>query len=219
MMVRSYDLTKLLLLTSLIWFAAVSVALAQSEQPEAKESLSGRISHIDGQLLTFSPEKDDWIDATKETPFKVEDVLFSEKGAKAEVIMPNSTLMRLDDETEVELISLKNDLTEIDVDSGAARFMNNSKDGVLKVTTEFGDVVAPAGGSFDIYVDDVSIEIIALKGRLEFLPQDPATKHEVIAGSSSLISDGKEITPGEGKPDAKWDVWNLERDAAMEKTQ
>lgn len=218
MLRRAWTSTKLLVLTCAMTLVIAPAASSQSPQPEAKEaSLSGRIAFLEGQLLIYPAGATDWAPAGKDTPFRADDVLFCERNGKAELLLLDNTLVRIDAETEVQLVTLNKDLVELDIDSGAGRFVNKGTEGQLKVTTEFGDITAPPGTAFDLYVDDVSLEVIAIKGRVEFLPEEDPTKREVAAGTPSLITDGKLVSSGEGKPDAQWDAWNQERDAALEK--
>jgi len=88
---------------------------------------------------------------------------------------------------------------------------------VIKTTTPFGYIVAGSGTVFDVYVGDESLEVIALKGSVEFILESDQTRYDVTAGSSSLLSDGKRVATGEGNVDADWDDWNIERDTLWSK--
>ena len=63
------------------------------------------------------------------------------------------------------MLALEDDATQVDVASGVARFYNRSSQAVIKATTPFGYVIAPANTTFDLYVGNESVEVIALKGR------------------------------------------------------
>ncbi len=182
-----------------------------------EEILIGRIAHIEGKLLRYIEENKDWVNTVKDSPFGLDDTLYSGDDAKAEMIMPNKTWLRIDENTQVQLINLNSDATTVDVAAGLARFYNKGEDAVIKVTTPFGYVVAPAGTVFDLYVGDESLEVIAIRGNVDFVHDNSRTKYEVWQGSSSLIADGKETAQGNGMVDSAWDDWNGKREALWTK--
>ena len=190
---------------------------ASEDGGEGETILVGRISHIAGKVLRYVPEEEDWVATVKDTPFGINDSLFSDKGGRAEIIMPNNTWARIDGDTQIQLIVLRNDVTEIDVASGVARFYNKGSDAVIKARTPFGYVMAPGDTSFDLYVGDDSAEVVALKGTVYFIHSTSETRFEVIAGSSSIIADSREVTAGEAHTDPYWHAWNNKRDTLWAK--
>ena len=158
------------------------------------------------------PEEKDWVAIVQDTPFGFNDALYAGQDGKAEVILPNNTWERIGSDTQLQMIALKPDVTEIDVASGITRFFNRSGNAVVKATTPFGYVTAEPGTSFDLYVGDKSVEVIALKGKVDFIHVVGNTKFEVAAGSGSIVADSQRTAPGEGNVDADWDDWNVERD-------
>jgi hypothetical protein len=204
---------RLLLLTCLLFFVLMPIGLARSQPPEGEqEVLVGRISYVEGKLLRYVPEEKDWVVTVKDAPFGMNDALYSYGDTKAEFIMPNNTLVRTGGDTQVQLIALESGVTEVDVASGKARFYNKSADGVIKATTPFGYVVAPAEAIFDLYVGDESLEVIGVRGKVDFILDSDQTRYEVIAGSSSIIADQTRVSSGEGVVDADWDIWNTDRE-------
>ncbi len=177
----------------------------------------GRVAHVEGQLLRFVPEEKDWVATVRDAPFGLDDSLYSEGKSRAELIMPTNTRIRIGGSTQLQLITLRADVTEVDVASGMARFYNRSTGGVIKVTSPFGYVAAPAGTVFDLYVGDQSLEVISLKGQVDFIPNRDQARYDVIAGAPSLVSDGQQVTSGQGTVDADWDDWNAERDRLWSK--
>ncbi len=212
---------KCFLPTFLLLLMTASSGLAQVRTGVSAEGiLVGRIAHIEGQLLRYVPEAKDWVATVKDVPFGLNDSLYSEATAKAELIMPNNTWMRIGGSTQIQLITLRMDVTEVDVASGMARLYNRSSSGVIKATSPFGYVVAPAGTIFDLYVGDQSLEVISLKGKVDFILNRDQSRYEVTAGSSSIVSDGQQVTSGQGNVDAEWDDWNAERDRLwMQRTE
>lgn len=198
-----------LCLALLVWTLVASPFVdASTEEP----ALVGHIVLVDGALLRYVPDAKDWVATVKDAPFGLNDALYSDENAKAEIVMPNRTWLRIGASTQVQLLTLTPDVTEIDVASGVARFYNNSSDALVKATTPFGYAVAKAGSSFDLYVGDQAAEVIALEGSVEFVHAD-STKYEVIPGASSVIADESQVEAGDANVDADWDDWNGERDS------
>jgi hypothetical protein len=202
-----------ILITLILFFAVVPTALAQSWADREQGVMVGRISDVEGgQLLRYVPEEKDWVATVKDTPFGLDDALYSEQDARAEVIMPNGARMRIGGDTQVQLIALREDVTEVDVAAGTARFYNNGDRGVVKVTTPFGYVVAGAGATFDVSVGAQSAEVMALAGKVDFIREHDRTRYSTTAGSSSIVADSHQVTEGDAQQDAAWDNWNLNRD-------
>ncbi len=190
----------------------------QSEEPDSEEAIVvGRISHLEGRVLRYVPEEDDWVAAVKDAPFGMDDALRSEEHGRAEFIMPNNTWIRIDGDTQIKIIVLKEDITGIDIASGIARFYNKGSNATIKATTPFGYVTAPAGTCFDLYVGHDSVEVISIKGKVEFVRLPDEKKFEVIAGSSSIVADSRQIAAGEGYGTTDWENWNGVRDNIWQK--
>jgi hypothetical protein len=213
-MKRIEKLLWLLLILSLLTIPTRSPQAGERPQnrEEEKTILVGRISHVEGRLLSYVPEEKEWIATVKDAPFGTNDTLYSEKDGRAEIIMPNNTWTRIDGNTQIQLILLNGDLTEVDVPSGVARFYNRGSDAFIKTTTPFGYVEGPAETSFDLYVSDDSVEVIALEGTVYFFHHTAGTRFEVIAGSVSIFSDSGKVTAGEGRGQSGWEAWNRGRD-------
>ncbi len=196
----------------LVLFSTVLVAFPVCAAPAREGLLVGRISHVEGQLLRFVPAEKDWVATVRDAPFGMDDALYSDQDAKAEFIMPNRTWVRIGGSTQIQLIALKADVTEVDVASGVARFYNKSPDALIKATTPFGYVVGQPESTFDLYVGDQSAEVIALGGKVDFIHAGDEVRYEVVHGSSSLIADDTQVGTGEATVDESWDDWNEERD-------
>ena len=161
-------------LVLILLFAAAPIASSQPDPPREEESqqkpvLVGRISHVEGQLLRYIPSEKDWVATREDAPFGLDDALYSNEKGKAEFIMPNNTWVRIDGDTQIQMIRLEEDLTEMDLASGTARFYNKSSTGLIKATIPFGYVVAGPQTTFDLCVGDKSAEVIALNGKVDFV--------------------------------------------------
>jgi len=197
-------------------FVSFASARSQPPPPGAEDILVGHISHVEGQLLRYVPEESDWVATVQDAPFGLDDALYSDEDSKAEFIFPNDTLLRTGGSTQIQLITLRRDVTEADVASGVARFYNRSENGVIKITTAFGYVIAGGATTFDLYVGDESVEVITLNGRVDFVHGENLLRYDVISGSS-IVADSTRVTSFEANVDAGWDDWNMDRDRLWRK--
>ena len=204
----------LLTLCSLVLFVVGLVpagAGARTADPQ-DPVLVGRIAHIEGNLLRYIEEDRDWVRTVRDAPFGLEDSLYVEDDSRAEFIMPNNTWIRAGEDTQLQLIALYPDATTLDVGLGLARVYNKNPDGIVKVTTPFGAVVALGDTVVDVYVGDESVEVIAIRGTVDFLHEATGRKYEVREGFASIVADSASTEPGNGTVDARWDDWNVLRD-------
>jgi hypothetical protein len=183
-------------------------AAASGNQAQAESAMVGRISHIEGQLLRYVPENKDWVATVRDAPFGFNDALYSTKQSRAEIIMPNNTWIRIGSDTQLQLLSAANNLTEVDVGFGMARLYNKSSVATLRATTPFGYITAPPTACFDVYVGDSSAEVIALNGTVDFVHVSGGS-YEVKTGLSSVIADKQQVTSGSGRADSDWNSWNV----------
>ena len=199
----------LILLATFGTLAAGGKAAAADDRDDI---LVGRIAHVEGKLLRYVEEGKDWVVTVKDAPFGLEDALYAGENTRAEFILPNQTWLRVGENTQVQLLTLNQDTTTVDVASGLARLYNKSRDAVVKVTTPFGYVVAPGDTIFDLYVGDESMEVIAVRGNVDFVHDSTQTRYEVREGDSSIIADRSGTARGNGTVDSIWDDWNGQRD-------
>ena len=193
-------------------FLAVVAMVQPSSAADAPAMVVGRIYHIEGDLLRYVPEENDWVAVVRDAPFGAEDTLFSGSRGMAELIVPNGTWIRIGNSTQIQFIALDTDLAEMDVASGMARFYNKGSDTVIKVTSPFGYVLADPGTVFDFYVGENSVEVVAVKGRVSFVHAATDAKYDVAAGSPSILADQQQVSSGEGTVDPDWDRWNTARE-------
>ncbi len=199
------------------WLAVLMVAagLVSPLMPRASAQeavLVGRIAHTEGQVLRFVPETQDWVATVKDAPFGLNDTLYSAPQARAELMMPNGLGVRIGASTQIQLLALQSDASDLDVASGVARFYNKSAHGVVKAATPFGYVLAEPHATFDLSVGDQSVEVLALKGDVAFIHSATNARYNVVPGGGSILANATQVATGDGNLDADWDDWNAGRD-------
>ncbi len=211
--VKTREATKKWMVLAVFLLLAGTVRLqAQPESPE-EPRVVGRVYEIEGDLLRYVPETRDWVTAVKDAPFTTEDTLYSGTEGRAELIVPNRTWIRVGNSTQIQIIGLESDLTEVDVASGEARFGNKSAQAAIKATSDFGYVLADVGTVFDFCVGDNSAEVIPIKGTVTFVHSAANARYSVAVGSLSLLADAQQVSSGDGAVDPDWDRWNATREA------
>jgi len=173
----------------------------------------GRVYYMEGDLLRYVPDENDWVSVVKDAPFGTEDTLFSGSQGMAELIVPNGSWIRVGNNTQIQFIALDTDMTEMDVASGVVRVYNKGSSTVIKATSPFGYVLADPGTVFDFYVGDNSVEVVAVKGTVSFVQSSTEAKYDVAAGSPSILADQDMVSSGEGTVDIAWDRWNATRES------
>jgi hypothetical protein len=203
-----------------LWLLFLSLgpppAWSQADPDAAPSSrggvIVGRITHVEGQLLRYVRETDEWVATVKDAPFGLDDALYCSEQCRAEVILPNGTWVRMGPLSQIQAIASDPDSSEIDVASGVTRFSSRGKNTVVKVTTPFGAVVAPSQTTFDLRVGDASLELVAERGKVDFIHQGSGARYTARQGGASLRADRYTVAYGEGRADPAWVGWNEDRD-------
>jgi hypothetical protein len=193
-------------------FLTAVVMVPPSSAADEPAMVVGRVYYIEGDLLRYVPEEKDWVAMVKDAPFGTEDALFSGNRGMAEMIVPNGTWIRVGNSTQIQVIALDTDLSEMDVAAGVARFYNKGSDTVIKATSPFGYVLAYPGAVFDFYVGENSVEVVTVKGKVSFVHAATDARYDVSAGSPSILADQQQVSSGDGTVDPDWDRWNTTRE-------
>ena len=194
-------------------FLAMLALVPPASAANAPAMTVGRVYAIEGDLLRYVPEENDWVTAVRDVPFGAGDTLYSGDNSRAELIIPNGTWVRIGGNTQIQSIALDRDLAEMDVAPGMARFYNKSSGTVIKATSPFGYVLANPGAVFDFYVGESSVEVVAVRGTVSFVHSATNARYNVQAGNPSILADQNQVSSGEGTVDPDWDRWNTGREA------
>ena len=176
----------------------------------------GRISNVEGQIYRYMDVDDSWVATSQQSPAGTQDVLLTGDDSKAEIAFPNDQLVRLDENTEIEILKLDDEIGEFILHSGLARFYNRSSAGKLLIETARGTATVEPGSAIDVLADKKSVTVSAVYGEAIFRSyQDGAETVEVISGSTSLEFQEKHIIAGIGPIDRKWDRWCADREGVL----
>jgi hypothetical protein len=197
------------LLPALVIFAA---------QPSHGSILIGRVTYTEGSVFTYGEEEDGWVDVGRDTPVGAEDGFYTEEGGRAEMVFPNDTMLRMGEMSEVEVLKVEQEVTEVFVRSGIVRVYCNSDDAVFKVETPMGYVEVPPKGVMDIYVDERTTEVVAIEEDSVFhktVGTGAPETYEVGGANNSLIVSVRQVESGTARAETNWDRWCMERDMTL----
>jgi hypothetical protein len=193
----------LLVLFSAIWAGSVVDAAI----------IVGRISHIEGEIYRYMDVNESWVATSLQSPAGTQDVLATGDNSRAEIVFPDNQLMRLDENTEIEILNLDDDIGEFTLQSGLARFYNRSSAGKMIVETAKGTAKVGPGSAIDVQVDEQAVTVSVVRGEATFHSYDDGVeKVEVLSGSTSLEFLEKSIIAGVGPINRKWDNWCADRE-------
>jgi len=203
---------------NILWTILLSAFLICAAQPAYGSILIGRITHVEGKVLTYGEDEEDWVEVGSNTPVGAEDGFYTNKGAKAELVFPNNSMLRIGEATEVEILRIEQESTEVYIRTGIVRVYSQGLDTVVKVGTAMGYVEIPPQGIGDFFVDDWSTEIVPLQEDILFHKTAGAGAPETYklrAGSNSLILSVRHVETGTALANTPWDRWCLERDTVL----
>ncbi len=172
------------------------------------QTVVGRITDVEGQLYLFVQAQNNWVPTVKDAPFGLSDSLYTNPDSRAEIVMPNNVVLRLGPSSQVQLATAKPALAEFVETAGVARFSNQNSTAPVNVTTPYGVIEASPGATFDVYVGDQSMEVLALAGSVNFIHAKDRTPYRIVPGATSLIANAVEVGPGSGTVDPAWAAWN-----------
>lgn len=197
----------------LFWILAAAACLAAAPVNAAEEEVAvvGRITEIaGGELLRYDPDAGEWVALVPDSPFGIDDALFTDERARAEILIPNGTLVRLDDYTQILCLSLQERLTHIQLSDGRVRVVSRANGADIEVQTAFGRLRLAAGAAADIAVDGQQATVTAVDGIVEALAQN-GDRYAVQTGDSLSLADGRVASVATVPPSA-WTDWNRSRD-------
>lgn len=199
---------RIILITVALLLMVVQNSVAGVIQP-------ARLKYLDGEVLFRTPEANDWSTASINTPLDEGDTVWCPEGARAELQLPDGSMVRLDSGSQLNILANEERFVHLNLASGR-----------LYVRT----VQTGSSGSLQIDADDTTVlPAERTRLRLDMLPdgQEDVSIFKGSAyvegnGSRTRVRAGEHIALEEGHnellplnaPD-RWESWNMERDRAM----
>lgn len=194
-------------------FEGNTFSTADSSQVAAP-SRAGRLSEITGQVWLFNPEQREWVSAERNRPLTTGDRLTTDRSAHAEIRV-GSTVVRLDGDTEFEVLSLDDESLQLQLNRGAAQVQLRDSEWAqqFEMVTEEGRFRTDRPGNYRFDRIGSRTQATALSGRLFYEGQQQALTIE-SGQRAEFLFDGNgraQYAIIEPKRDA-FSAWNNERD-------
>lgn len=174
-----------------------------------------RISLIDGDVQIRTEDTGEWVPASINMPLKDGDRIWVPEGGKTELQLINGTLLRLSEQSALEILTIEKDSLQFYLTEGHAYInFRGIKDSLLQIDTPVSSTRAYERAIFRI---DVSREgytdISVYKGSIYV--ENKEGKTQVDEGKTlSLKEDTYAELSSLGPPD-DWEKWNRERDRKL----
>ena len=194
---------------------AVALLLMVVQNSFAGVIQPARLKYLDGEVLIRTPDAGGWLTASINTPLDEGDSVWCPEGAKAELQLPDGSLVRLDSGSQLNILANEDNFIHLNLASGRLYVRTRQTGG---------------SGSLQIDADDTTVlPAERTRLRLDMLPdgQEDVSIFKGSAyvegnGSRTRVRAGEHIALEEGHnellplnaPDS-WESWNMERDRAM----
>lgn len=108
-----------------------------------------RLSDLEGQVWLYSPDGGEWVSAARNRPLTSGDRIATDAGARAE-LQVGSTTLRLDGQTELEVVRLDDEQVALSLHDGSAmaRVRDLAGAGQLELSTDEGRFVTLRAGTY-----------------------------------------------------------------------
>jgi hypothetical protein len=174
-----------------------------------------RIMLADGDVMFRSPDSEEWLPVSVNTPLDEGDAVWVSDGARTELQLTDGTILRLDGGSQLELIAIEEDFTHVHLASGRMylRTSQNAVKNSLQIDADDTTVLPDARTRFRIdmlpnHQEDVAI----FKGTAYVEGNGSRTK--VRAGDHLALEEGHSELLALNPPD-NWELWNSERDRSL----
>lgn len=173
-----------------------------------------RVSLVVGDVLFRTPDSGEWLPAAINTPLDEGDALWCPEGSKAEIQLPDGSLVRLDEGSQLDLLANEDNFMHLHLASGRVylRTSQSSTENSLQVDADDTTVLPSARTRLRLDMLPNSQEDVSLfKGTAYVEGNGGRTK--VRAGEHIALEEGhSELLPL--NPPDSWEEWNMERDRA-----
>ena len=201
---------------SLISISFLSFFIISS--PSAEPDLGGgRISLIQGQVLTQTKDGEEWTEASVNFPIMGGDRILTERDGRVEFQFKNGTYVRVGEESQVDIISLYFDrgkevihLNQLEGSIYVNHRPTTRADSSFHIDLPYGVLTAYEPSKFRIDLTSSEAKISVSEGSVEF--NRDGRPISLVQGRMLILSEkgSTEVAQLYGRDD--WDQWNEARD-------
>lgn len=208
------------MLSTFVLGAAIGFLLPANAQQSAESGPAlgvARISLVNGDVSTRRGDSGDWVVAGMNAPIVEGDMIATGPGARAEVQLDYSNLVRLAGGTEVQLGSLGQRNFRLQLFNGRITYSElRGGDADVDIETPQAAIRPHKNGRYEIETRPGETVIQVRKGEAEVFSSEGS---EIVKKGRMLVirdgTDGIEVRLSSAEPRGEWDDWNKERDSRL----
>jgi len=171
-----------------------------------------RVSLAAGDILFRTPDSGEWLPASINTPLEEGDALWCPEGSRAEIQLPDGSLVRLDEGAQLDLLANEDNFVHLHLASGRL-YLKTSSTGTpnyLQIDADDTTVLPAARTRLRIDMLPNSQEDVSLFKGTAYV-EGNGSRTRVRAGEHIALEEGhSELLPL--NPPDSWEEWNMEQD-------
>lgn len=171
-----------------------------------------RVSYVDGDIMFRSPDADEWLPATVNTPLDEGDAVWCPDDSRMEIQLPDGTVVRLDGGSQLDLLANEDGFAHLHLASGHLylRTAQTTRDNSLQIDADDTTVLPSARTRLRIDLLPNSLEDVAITKGSAYV-EGNGNRTRVRGGEHILLEEGhSEVLPL--NPADSWEIWNVDRD-------
>ncbi len=189
-----------------------STAWAQTSDPPARV---GRLNYMNGPVSYAPGGLNQWAQATLNYPLTTGTALWTDQNGRAELHI-GSTAIRMDETTELDILNLDDQTTQLRVAQGTLdiSLYQLDADERFEVATPSASVALVRPGHYRLEADDNGVRVIVWKGQVDVATS--SYTFSIYSGQTALVSDASYqmvVTPAVDE----FGRWSLGRHAEEER--
>ena len=197
--------------------ACLTASAAQAGDPPA---LAGRLGYVEGTVSFHATGQAQWSYAGVNYPVTSGESFWTEPGGRDEIQI-GSSVVRMDNSTELDVLRLDTTITQLQLDQGTINFRvtRNNPNHPIEIETPHGAVSLVQTGTYHIEAgsDTMPTLVAVLEGEARFI--GPHSYLDIQAGEqATAIGDPASYTMAQAIT-TPFDDWSLQRDARERERQ
>lgn len=171
-----------------------------------------RVMLVDGDIMFRTPDTDEWLPASINTPLDEGDAILASSGSRAEIQLADGTVIRLDGGSQLDMIAVEDGFTHLHLASGRLylRTAPNAGKDSLQIDADDTTVLPDARTRLRIDMLPDSQEDVSLFKGSAYV-EGNGNRSKVRSGEHIALEEGhSELLPL--NPPDDWENWNRELD-------
>jgi hypothetical protein len=177
-----------------------------------------RVRFAEGDVLFRTPDTDEWLPASVNTPLDEGDTFWCPGGSRAEIQLPDGSIVRLDGGSQIFVLANEDGFIHLHLASGHLylRTFQTTRENSLQIDADDTTVLPSARTRLRIDMLPNSLEDVAILKGSAYV-EGNGSRTRVRAGEHILLEEGhSEILPL--NPADGWENWNVVLDRAQSRS-